>query len=130
MTKEKFDLRQKAIIVSVDVEIDGMVKDFPFIVDTGSPETLICEKAIRAMGCTHVDSIEDVPIQTVGGGAMAYRYIIERMSALGVTKRNLKIISHPMPSGSGAYGLLGLDFFENTRLIIDFKTAEIIVDSS
>ena len=49
------------------------------------------------------------------------------MSALGVTKRNLKIISHPMPSGSGAYGLLGLDFFEGAVLAINFNTAEISV---
>ena len=128
MTKETFDLRQKAIIVSVDVEIDGMVKDFPFIVDTGSPETLICEKAIRTLGCTPANSIEDVPLQTIGGSATAYRYIIESISALGLTRCNIKVISHPMPSGSGAYGLLGLDFFENTRLTIDFKTAEIIVE--
>ena len=50
------------------------------------------------------------------------------MTALGVSKKDLKVISHPMPSGSGAYGLLGLDFFENTKLTIDFKTAEIIVE--
>jgi len=106
-----------------------MIKEFQFIVDTGSPETLICERAIRALGCTPANSIEDVPIQTVGGSAVAYRYIIERISALGVTRSNFKVISHRMPSGSGAYGLLGLDFFENTRLTIDFKLAEIIVDS-
>ena len=129
MTKETFDKKLKAIIVSVDVEIDGMIKNLPFILDTGSPETLICEKMLREMGYTRVDSIEDVPIQTVGGGAMAYRYIIESITALGLTKRNIKVISHAMPSGSGAYGLLGLDFFENTRLTIDFKLAEIIVEN-
>ena len=80
MTKETFDIKQKAIVVSVDVELDGMIKDFPFIVD------------------------------------------------IGLTRCNFKVISHPMPSGSGAYGLLGLDFFENTKLTIDFKTAEITVE--
>ena len=127
MTKEKFDINKKAVIVSVEVEADGITSELDFIVDTGSPETLFSENAIRIIGYTTVDSIEDVPIQTVSGSSKAYRYVIDKMSALGVCKHEFKVISHPMPSGSGAYGLLGLDFFENTRLIIDFKTAEIIV---
>ena len=39
MNKAVFDIKQQAIIVPVDIEIDCMIKDFPFIVDTGSPET-------------------------------------------------------------------------------------------
>ena len=128
MTKEKFDINKRAVIVSVEVEADGITSELDFIVDTGSPETLFSEKAIRIIGYTTVDSFEEVPIQTVSGSSKAYRYVIDKMSALGITKQNIKIISHPMPAGSGAYGLLGLDFFENTRLIIDFKTAEIIVE--
>ena len=130
MTKEKFDISQKAIIVSVEVEADDIASELDFIVDTGSPETLFSENAIRIIGYTPVDSIEDVTIQTVSGSSKAYRYVIDRISALGVTKRNLKIISHPMPTGSGAHGLLGLDFFENTKLTIDFKTAEIMVETT
>jgi len=128
MTKEKFELEQRAIIIPVYVEIDGIINELEFIVDTGTPETLICEKAIRLMGYTPVDSIEDVSIQTVGGAAKAYRYIIDSIMSIGITKRNIKVISHKMPEDAGVDGLLGLDFFENTRLIIDFKTAEIIVE--
>ena len=128
MNKEKFDKKQKAIIVSVAIEIDEIAGELDFIVDTGSPETLISDKAMRLMGCTPVNSFDDVPIQTVSGGATAYRYMIDNISALGVSRQNLKILSLPMPSGSGAHGLLGLDFFENTRLTIDFKTEEIIVE--
>ena len=127
MRKEKFDINQKAIIIPVFVEIDDQTNRYDFIVDTGTPETLISEMALRAMGYTRVDSIEDVPIQTVGGRATAYRYVIDSITALGVTRRNMKIISHQMPSGSGAYGLLGLDFFEDKELTINFKKAEITV---
>ena len=128
MTKETFDLNQKAIIVRVDVELDYQKKRLLFLVDTGTQETLISEKAIRAMGYTPVDSIEDVPIRTINGSGTAYRYIIESITAIGITRQNIKVMSHPMPIDAGVDGLLGLDFFENTRLTIDFKTAEITVE--
>ena len=128
MTKETFDIEQKAVIVQVTVEVDGLVNRLDFIVDTGSYETLLCEKTIRMIGYTPVDSIEDVQIQTVSGSGKAYRYEIEKISALGVCWRNFKVISHQMPSGSGSHGLLGLDFFKNTRLTIDFDDEEIIVE--
>ena len=127
MSKVEFDISQKAIIVSVAVEADGITSDLDFILDTGSPETLISDKAIRMIGYTPVDSFEDVPVHTVSGSATAYRYVIDNITALGVSRKGIKVISMQMPAGSGAHGLLGLDFFENTRLTIDFKTAEIIV---
>ena len=128
MTKETFDIEQKAIIVPVNVEADNITTLLYFIVDTGSYETLFCEKAIRMIGYTPVDSIEDVHIHTVSGSSKAYRYAIDKISALDVCRHNFKVISHQMPSGSGAHGLLGLDFFEKTKLTIDFDLAEIIVE--
>jgi len=128
MNKETFDIKQKAVIVPVVVEIDNHIRRLYFIVDTGSPETLISDKAMRLMGYTPVDSFEDVSVHTVSGSATAYRYVIDNMTALGVSKKGLKVISMQMPAGSGAHGLLGLDFFENTKLTIDFNTEEIIVE--
>ena len=125
--KEKFNLEDKAVIVKVYVEADGITNELDLIVDTGTQESLISEKAIMAMGYVRANSIGDVPIQTVGGSAMAYRYIIDSIEALGVRRNMFNVISHPMPKGAGADGLLGLDFFENTELTIDFKRAEIKV---
>ena len=125
MNTETFDIKQKAIIVPVIVEIDNQIRRLYFIVDTGSPETLISDKAIRLMGYTPVDSFEDVPVHTVSGSATAHRYIIDNITALGVNKKGLKVISMQMPSGSGAHGLLGLDFFEGKDLHISFRKGTI-----
>ena len=127
MSKEKFDINQQAVIVPVVVEADGIKSAMEFLVDTGTWETLISEKAIRSLGYTPVDSIEDIKIQTVVGAGMAYRYVIESISALGLTRSNIKIMSLHVQSGAGVDGLLGLDFFQNTELNIDFKRAVISV---
>jgi uncharacterized membrane protein YjjP (DUF1212 family) len=40
---------------------------------------------------------------------------------LGIAVENLRVISHTLPPTTMASGLLGLDFFTNRRLSIDFK---------
>ena len=128
MKKEKFNIEDKAVIVKVYVEADGIINELDMIVDTGTQETLISEKAIKAIGYVRANSIADVPIKSVVGNAMAYRYTIDCIETLGVRRSKFNVISHPMPKGAGADGLLGLDFFENTELTIDFKRAEIRVE--
>ena len=127
MTKVKFNLQDKAVIVQVCVEADGMTNDLRFLLDTGTFETLISEEAMIQMGYVRANSNEDVPIKTVTGMAMALRFETERISALGVTRRGMNVISYPMLYDSGIDGLLGLDFFEDAVLSIDFNTAEISI---
>ena len=122
--RTKFDISQPVIIVPVTVEANGKSSDFEFVVGTGSADILISENAMKAMGYTPADSIEEVPMRN----GIAYRYIINSITALGITRRNIKVLSYKMPSGSGANGLLGLDFFENTRLTINLKKGEIMVE--
>ena len=126
MSKKKFDKNQSAIIVPVSVEAGGITSDFEFVVGTGSVETLITEKALKAMGYTPEDSVEKE--QTERG--IIYRYIVDSITAIGITRRNVKVKAQQMPNGSGVYGLLGLDFFENTRLTINFKEGEIMVEEN
>ena len=45
--------------------------------------------------------------------------------ALGLIRRNFRIISRSLPIGLGIDGLLGTNFFRNQELIIDFKKSEI-----
>ena len=129
MTYETFDLAQQAVIVSAIVEVDGMTRDLKLLVDTGTYETLICETAIKSLWLTPANCIEQTPIRTVTGSDTAYRYQIDSITALGIEKRNIKIISYPMPRNAGVDGLLGLDFFVNRKLIIDFILSQISVVS-
>ena len=128
MKTVKFQKEDKAIIVEAYVEVDGIEWDYEFIVDTGTQETLICEKTLWRMGYVRANSKEDVPIRTICGEDTAYRYEIESIEALGVKRSNFDVISYPMPGDAGVRGLLGIDFFEKTRLTIDFDTAEINVE--
>jgi len=125
MSGETFDLSQQAIIVPAVVEVDGITRDLKLLVDTGTYETLLCETAIRLFWLTPASSIEKTPIRTVTGSDDAYRYHIDSITALGVEKRNLNVISYPMPRNAGVDGLLGLDFFLDRKLLINFILSQI-----
>ena len=127
MKKETFNLEGKLIILSVIVEADCITKDFGFIVDTGTKYSIIDEDAARAMWLTRANS-KEVQIRGVTGSGTAYEHKIDAITALGVTKRDFNILEHPMPEDAGADGLLGLDFFENTSLTIDFILSEIGIE--
>ena len=127
LKKETFTLEDKLITLSVVVEADCITRDFKFIVDTGTRSTIIDEDAAKAMWLTRTNS-KEVHIRGVTGSGTAYEHKIDAITALGVTKRNFHILEHPMPEDAGADGLLGLDFFENTSLTIDFILSEIGIE--
>ena len=125
MSGEAFDLSQQAIIVPAVVEVDGITRDLKLLVDTGTYETLLCETAIRLFWLTPASSIEKTPIRTLTSSDDAYRYQIDSITALGVEKRKINVISYLMPRNAGVDGLLGLDFFLDRKLLIDFILSKI-----
>ena len=50
-----------------------------------------------------------------------HEYELDNIMAIGLIRRNFKIISRSLPMGLGIDGLLGLNFFKNKKLTIDFK---------
>ena len=55
----------------------------------------------------------------------AYEFELPNIRAVGLIRRNFKVISRSLPAGLGIDGLLGLNFFKNKELVIDFKSSEV-----
>ena len=55
-------------------------------------------------------------------------YVLARVSALGVARCNIAILSHALPSGVPLDGLLGLHFLRCHRLMIDFRHGVITLE--
>lgn len=53
---------------------------------------------------------------------------LQRLDALAQTRRDFDVIAYTLPPTSPVDGLLGLDFFRDTRLTIDFRVGTITVD--
>ena len=120
-----FDRKQPLVKVEVTVKVDDQLKRFYFAVDTGATITLVSDDAMQKMGYTQANSIRTTHTITASKAENVYEYNLNNIMAIGLIRRNLKVISRALPVGLGIDGLLGLNFFKNKELTIDFKLSEI-----
>ncbi len=55
----------------------------------------------------------------------APRLMVNRLSALGMHALGLRVLAHDLPAEAAVDGLLGLDFFRDLSLTIDFRAGQI-----
>ena len=127
---ESFIIKDEVVIIPVAIETEDMLIEYEFVVDTGASQTLIDENALRRIGCIPANAVRYLPIHGIGGQYMAPVHKMISVSALGVDRLDMEVLSGTMPQKSGAQGLLGNDFFKNHVLTIDFDMAEISLQSA
>jgi len=125
MIVHTFERRQPLVIVEVTVIVNGKVKIFHFAVDTGATITLVSDDAMKKMGYTKADSIKTTQTITASKSETVCEYNLDNIMAIGLIRRNFKVLSRSLPVGLSIDGLLGLNFFKNKELTIDFKLSEI-----
>ena len=125
MNTVKFDRKAGMIIVPATVKINDKLKRLYLAVDTGALITLIDSDVMKSIGYTVANSTGTTHTVTASRTETVYEYKIDNIMALGLIRRNFKVISRSLPMGLGIDGLLGLNFFRNQELIVDFKLSEI-----
>ena len=120
-----FDRKASLIVVPVTVKTETKVWEFRFAVDTGATISLIDASVMTRLGYTTADSIRTTHTITASKTETVHEYSLDNIMAIGLIRRNFKVISRELPMGLGIDGLLGLNFFKNKELIIDFKLSEI-----
>jgi len=125
MIVETFDRKSSLVVIPVTVKVDSEFKEFKFAVDTGATITLVTDDAMKMMGYSKADCIRTTRTITASKSETVYEYSLDNIKAIGLIRRNLKVISRSLPIGLGIDGLLGLNFFKNKELTIDFKLSEI-----
>ena len=76
-------------------------------------------------GYTLNDVIRPVEFETAKGAVSAYIFQIPTLTALGRTLTNVEVSSYDFIGNDVLFdvdGVLGLDFFKETELTINFKT--------
>ena len=120
-----FDRKAALIVVPVTIKIGTEVFKYKFAVDTGATISLINTAVLTELGYTKEDSLRTTQTITASKIETVYEYNLDNIMAIGLLRRNFKIISRPLPVGLGIDGLLGLNFFKDKELTIDFKLSEI-----
>jgi len=120
-----FDRKVALIVVPVTVKINEKIWKYKFAVDTGATISLINSSVMTELGYTKADSIRTTHTLTASKTETVNEYSLDNIMAIGLLRRNFKVISRALPVGLGIDGLLGLNFFKDKELTIDFKQSEI-----
>ncbi|MBI5555736.1 MAG: clan AA aspartic protease [Elusimicrobia bacterium] len=115
-----FDATKSIIICHV--EISGPKTEFSLkmAVDTGATYTAIPLEAAVGIGCSPLRFSRKIEI-TMGGSIEYVPFIIiPKIRAFGIELKNFPVICHNLPQTSPVEGLLGLNFLEGAKIIIDF----------
>jgi len=83
---------------------------------------------LAAAGYDSAQSPERVQITTGSGLEYAARLKVDVLNELGIDRRDFPMLAHTLPPSATVAGVLGLDFFRDLKLLIDFRSGQLTID--
>ena len=129
MNNYRFNLDGQEDLIYVDIIVDG--HQLRFILDTGATNSVIDINVLLMLGyptTSSPHSSEVLFLETANGVVEASSTVIRSFKALGLTHTDFPILTYDFIAGgitSYYDGMLGLDFFKNTILSLDFRNNQI-----
>ncbi len=116
------------------IVINAIIKgkyEFRLALDTAATHTTIDSNVLYFSGYELKDSLGEKEIETSNGIVVVEIFEIEVLESLGISKINVQVqvydfLAHGILSDYD--GVIGLDFLQDHKVCIDFRTSEIIVD--
>jgi predicted aspartyl protease len=101
---------------------------FPLVVDTGASHTVIDFGVLVDAGYRLGDTRGIVPIETANGIISANLFMVKKITVLGIEKQNFEVCSYLLGQPQDEIkGVVGLDFFEDRKICLDFKKSVITI---
>ena len=89
--------------------------------DTAATTTLIDKEILKLAGYDPNSLTQQVRMIGVDSEETVNIVTIDKLEALGVVSELLSVVCHSLLAQAGVDGVLGLNFFRNRRLTIDFR---------
>ena len=96
--------------------------------DTGATVTTIRTASLLLIGYDLGTDLRRVPLTTGSGVEFVQSVRIDRLEALGDYRESFPVLAHTLPPSAGVDGLLGLDFFRDRKLTLDFRAGSITLE--
>lgn len=123
MSVFKFSLENTDSLIRIDAQIGKA--NLTLALDTGATHTVVDLTLMLLNGYTLDDIVRTVEFETAKGTVSAYIFRIPEITALGRTLTDVEVSSYDFIGNDLLFdidGVLGLDFFKDTELSIDFRT--------
>jgi hypothetical protein len=114
-------------LVLVDAELSGPSGEatIRLALDTGASQTVVSQTLLESLGYMPSQSRHLIPIATASKKETMPLCKVQSVSALGIRRMRFSVLCHELPFASGIRGVVGLDFFRNQVLTIDFRQGKI-----
>jgi predicted aspartyl protease len=122
-----FDPRQGLIIVPVEVWGPTGSAVLRLALDTGATVTLLSVAMLVALGYDPALAQTRVQVTTGSSVEFAPRVKLDRIRGLEQERVDFPVLGHTLPPSAGVDGLIGLDFFRDRNLLIDFRGGQVTV---
>ena len=120
-----FDAKLGLIVVQVEIMGPSGSAILSLALDTGATATLVNQSRLMQLGYDPAAQPDRLQITTGSGVEFVPRITVNKIAALGQERTTFPVLGHTLPPSAGVDGLLGLDFFQDQELVIDFRTSEI-----
>ena len=128
MKTYKFQLDESYNVIIVSAYLDGC--EIRLMVDTGASNTVIDLTTLLINDYEFSQNSGKVNIETAKGVVNAHIFEVSSLESLEILKENFEIVSYDF-LGNGILseydGVLGIDFFQNNKICIDFVKSEITI---
>ncbi len=121
----QFDPRRGLVIVGAELFGPSGSAILRLAIDTGATSTLINVGMIVSIGYDPALVSERLQVTTGSGIEFAPIIKISKFKALDQEQQNFPVLCHTLPTSAGVDGLLGLDFFREQILLMDFREGKI-----
>ena len=125
--KYHFDTGIGVVIAHATVVGPNMRLIAHLAVDTGASRTCLSAALLERLGYDLTQYEATRRVMTASGMTTLARIEVARLSALGQDRLRMPVLSLTLPQDIGVDGVLGLDFFHDTILRINFRAGEIEV---
>ena len=120
-----FNARQGLIVLRAEVEGPWASSILQLALDTGATTTVLSVGLLIALGYDPALSPRRVQVTTGSGVEFVPCLEVNKINALGQQRTAFPVYAHTLPPSANVDGLLGLDFFRDHVLTIDFQTGQI-----
>ncbi len=117
-------------LIVVPVHMSGPISNgvVRLALDTGATFSVVSWDAMVTLGYDPAVINERIRMTTGSGIEFAPLIHVGKIQALEQERWNFPVLCHTLPPSATVEGVLGLDFFRNTRLVIDFKEGTIGIE--
>ena len=121
MWTHQFDPKSRIILVPVQVQGPLGDVDLKFLVDTGTPVTIVNTAFADLLGCNAKTAKRRSRLWGTGGPQDGYVHDVVKLTMMGVVIEPCELAFHDLDEELGIDGLIGMDLLEGRTLTIDGK---------